>query len=499
MSAKRITRREMLRGLGLAAAGTALAACAPEPEVIREEVTVKETVVVEVAGTPKVVEVEKVVTATPPPEKVFIRIEEGTFWAPMMQEVVDEYMSEHPDVTIEIVELTGLDHEEVFSKILSMFAAGDQLDTAHVCTEGTYLFAGQGLAEPLNDYAMRDKEELFEYFNDVHPVHMEAMLYEGDLYGFPWSWNGANMYYNTKMFAEVGIGHPDPEWTKDDFYEIAKEITKVDASGEAITYGYGWINRLWGSWMPWIFANGGNLLTEERAPGGEWFWETFYKDDPAAEGRGGGWRWDAPKANDPANVEALEFMVQLFNEGISPAVELGGGATLQGFFTTGKLAMTPAGGFWALGMHNAGMAPDEFDCQFFPKWKVQRHQFGTCAETMIKYSKFKDEVWEWMKYVNRVESQDRLFKEGIWTTPVRRSLVTAERFAKTGPEHWHVFYDTLDKYPNSAPIPAPPESNPMTTIFTKYTGIAMALEMTPQEALDGMQKDLEELFSRRGE
>ncbi len=77
-------------------------------------------------------------------------------------------------------------------------------------------------------------------------------------------------------------------------------------------------------------------------------------DDPAAQGRGGGWRWTAPKANDPANVEALDFLYQIYQEGITPAIELGGGDTLQGFFTTGKLAMTPAGGFWAGGLNNAG-------------------------------------------------------------------------------------------------------------------------------------------------
>ena len=74
--------------------------------------------------------------------------------------------------------------------------------------------------------------------------------------------------------------------------------------------------------------------------------------------------------------------------------------------------------------------------------------------------------------------------------------MTAQRYAPTGPKHWQVFYDTLDKNPDTAPIPAPPESNPMTTVFTKYSGLAMTQEMTPKAALDAMQKDLEALWAK---
>jgi hypothetical protein len=87
----------------------------------------------------------------------------------------------------------------------------------------------------------------------------------------------------------------------------------------------------------------------------------------------------------------------------------------------------------------------------------------------------------------------------IRTTPSRRSMCTAESFDSTGPAHWQVFYDTLDKHPDTAPIPAPPISNPMTTLFTNYTGRAMTGELSPQAALDGMQAELEDLFARSGQ
>jgi ABC-type glycerol-3-phosphate transport system substrate-binding protein len=431
----------------------------------------------------------------PTQDQILLRIQTNPEYE---QAVGDLFIQEHPEVALEYVSVTGIDHEEIASKILSMVAAGQPLNLGFACTEATQLYAGQGLSENLDDYVKRDAEDLKEYFADVSPTLIEAMLFEGSIYQLAQNFNAANMYYNTGVFADAGIEPPASDWTKDDFYEIAKALTKEDANGETEIFGYAWTNRLWGSWMPWIFVNNGNILTEERAPGGEWFWETFYPDDPAAEGRGGGWRWLAPKANDPANVEALEFMVQLTQEGIAPTPELGGGATLQGFFTGGKLAMTPAGGFWAGGLHNAGMTPDSFDAQLWPKWESQRHQFGVCAKFLFTQSDNKDLGWEYLKHEVSKEAMavHGYFADGYITTPSRRSMCTAEAFAETGPANWEIFYGTLDQHPDTAPIPAPPVSNPMTTIFTTYTARAMTGELTAQAALDGMQAELEELYER---
>ncbi|GIV77583.1 MAG: hypothetical protein KatS3mg050_1977 [Litorilinea sp.] len=479
-SARPISRRSFLRMAGLTSLGMTLVACstpaAPQAPAAEQ-------------GSE---------SAAPAAEKILLRVQGN---ATNEQPLADLFMERNGQVEIEYINVTGIDHEEVASKILSMVAAGQTLDIGFAATEATQLYAGQGLAEPLDEYVKRDEAELAEYFADVHPSLIEAMMWEGSLYELSRDFNAANMYYNTELFAEAGYDHPASDWTVEDFLEIARAITKKNASGETEVFGYAWTNRLWGSWMPWIFVNESNLLTEERAPGGEWLWQTFYKDDPAAEGRGGGFRWLAPKANDPANVEALELMQELTREGTAPAIELGGGQTLQGFFTSGKLGMTPAGGFWAGGLHNAGMPKGAFDVQLFPKWKSQRHQFGTGGKFMFTGSEHKDIAWEFQKLEVSKEGMavNGIFNPVILTTPSRRSMVNAEAFAETGPEHWEVFYSTLDDHPDTAPIPAPPISNAMTNIFTKYTGLAMTFELTAQQALDQMQAELEELYARQGQ
>ncbi len=410
-------------------------------------------------------------------------------------EIVAAFREQYPNIEIKFANVTGIDHAEVATKILAMLAAGTPVDIGYAATEATQLYAGEGLAASLTQRVQDSAAELAEYFADVSPVLVETDLYEGDLYQLPRDFNAANMYFNIKLLTEAGLEMPGEDWTKDDFYEYAKAMSGIGEGKDS--FGYGWTNRLWGSWTPWFFVNDTNLLTEERAPGGEWLWETFYKDDPNAAGRGGGWRWPAPQANNPKMIEALEFVVSLTTEGLTPAAGMGTGETLQGFFTSGKLGMTPAGGFWSGGLINAGMAKGDFDVQFWPKWASQRHQLGVGAAWILSGAEHENESWEFVKFNTKKEVMEMFgaFTPVTTTTPVRRSMNNEARYASTGPANWHVFYDTLDKLPDTGPIPAPKFSVQETDIYTRYTGQAVNGELSPKDALDGMQRELEALYA----
>ena len=89
--------------------------------------------------------------------------------------------------------------------------------------------------------------------------------------------------------------------------------------------------------------------------------------------------------------------------------------------------MTPAGGFWAGGLANAGFPKGSFDVQLFPKWKSQRHQFGTGGQWMAAAGEHKEEAWDYMKYRISKEAMDAWYgANGIITTPSRRSMLVPE-------------------------------------------------------------------------
>lgn len=410
--------------------------------------------------------------------------------------VVAAFKEKFPNVNIEYVNVTGIDHAEVASKILAQLAAGQPVDIGYAATEATQLYAGEGLALPLTKRVMDSQADLLEYFADVSPVLTETMMYKGDLYQLPRDFNAANMYFNTGLLKEAGLEMPKEDWTKEDFVTYAKAMTGIGAGKDS--FGYGWTNRLWGSWTPWFFVNATNLLTEERAPGGEWLWTTFYANDEKAKGRGGGWEWPKPQANNPDMVEALEFVVSLTTEKYTPSLEMGTGETLQGFFTSGKLGMTPAGGFWSGGLINAGMKKGDFDVQYWPKWKSQRHQLGVGAAWILNGTPNENEAWEFVKFSTKKEIMEMVgfFGELTRTTPVRRSMNDEKRYSVSGPANWKVFYDTLDQRPDTGPIPAPVFSIELTNIYTRFTGLALNGEQTPKQALDNMQTELEALYAR---
>jgi multiple sugar transport system substrate-binding protein len=389
-----------------------------------------------------------------------------------------------PDITLQVTGISGTDWNDFFAKVLTQIAAGTPPDIVGVATEGVQLMASKGLAIPLDDYVKKDMESLKDYFADVHPALVEAMMYEGHLYELPSDFNAGNMYYSTKLFEQAGVTEPAADWTIDNFHSAAEKIAKIEGVN-----GFSWVVRLWGSWTSFMYVNGGNLLTEGKYPGGEWLWSTAYAGNPAAAGRQGGWQWGAPTANTPPVVEALQYLIDMEKAGLAPPPDVGGGGTLQGLFASGRIGTAIGGGFWAGGLHNAGMKPDEFNVQFFPTWKSQRHLFGTGGYAIFKSSKNQDLAWEVLKLLTQPSSFE-IIAPGNVTTPARKSLMTAERYKTTGPKNWNVFYDTLTKYPDSAPIPAPPYYNAMATALNTRTTEAISTG-DAKAALDGLQADLE--------
>ena len=400
------------------------------------------------------------------------------------QAVGPAFKQAHPGVTLNFMAINGTDWNDYFSKILTLIASGNPPDLTTVATEGLQLFAGKGLAQPLNSYVMSDKASLQGFFSDVHPVLIESMMYQGDLYVLPTDFNAGNMFFSTELLDKAGVSYPADNWTQDDFHTMAEKW--AGASGSV---AWDWVVRLWGSWTSWMYANNANLLTEGRWPGGSWMWDTFYKNDPAAQGRQGGWHWGAPTANDANTVAALQYMIDLKNARLSASPDVGGGGTLQGLFASNHIAMTIGGGFWAGGLHTAGMSPTSFDVQYFPAWSTQKHLLGDAGYAMLQSSKNKELAWEFMKSLTEPAALGALVA-GNTSTPTRRSMMTASRYAPTGPAHWEVFYGTLDKFPNTTPIPAPPYYQQLATAFNSATTQAMA-SGNAKSALDGLQTQLE--------
>ncbi|HEU4545758.1 MAG TPA: sugar ABC transporter substrate-binding protein [Microlunatus sp.] len=401
--------------------------------------------------------------------------------------LVRAFNEQHPDIPVRIVAVQGQDWSNFFAKILTMVAAGTPPDVCVVATEGAQLFA-ERLAQPLDDYVRRDAAELQDFFDDVHPSLVEAFMYQGSLFQLPMDFNAANVYYNTGALEKAGLERPADNWTHEDFLDVARAMRQGNADSFLPFF---WTNRLWGGVVPWLYVNDTSFLAETTSTGGQWLWSQFYPNDPTSSRRGGGYEWLEAAANTPRVTESFEFLRQMIDEGLSSVPAQGGGNELVARFAQGVVGMTPAGGFWVEGLNSGGMGESDFDVSFFPRWKGQRHQFGAAGYAMMRTSQRKDAAWEWIKFCATKEAM-QIAMPSPNTTPTRRSMVDEAFYSGLGPKHWRVFYDTLDRFPTTGPIPAPPQQAAVETALIKNVTPALT---GPRDnltnALNTLQRDLE--------
>jgi multiple sugar transport system substrate-binding protein len=255
MGTKKLNRRDLLKALGLAAAGTALAACGPAPTpAVVEKVVTKEVEKVVTKEVEKVVEKEKevIVTATAAPmETVQLRLAEGSWVGPegikyWTDEIIPRFELENPGIKVTFESAEGNDYAD---KLYTQAVAGDAPDVFFIWWSAGLMEQGQLMV--LDDYF--DKE----YLKDFYPGNVVGQVYEGHLYGVPKYVSTVAMAYNKKILDEAGVAYPDDNWRWDDYLKAFKACTKRDASGNITQWGtyvvpdylqhYVWMNG--GEWM----------------------------------------------------------------------------------------------------------------------------------------------------------------------------------------------------------------------------------------------------------
>jgi len=248
MSAKKISRREMLKGLGLAMAGTALAACAPK--VVKETVivekpvekVVKETVVVQ--GTPQVV--EKVVTATPAPVKE-VTLDVGASnpeYSNAERQIWDVFEAEHPGIKIQLFDVNE-DTEAAFRAKVA----------------GGYLPA---MAPEYHFVSGRVNKENYDNFVDLSKIdfpYWDRFTYDAlhawpDLFGLPGPrtiqiWQGFvyTWEFHQDLMEKAGLDPRRDVKTWDDLLKWLDEGAKWAKSTPEVDYFWdqGWHTWVWGA------------------------------------------------------------------------------------------------------------------------------------------------------------------------------------------------------------------------------------------------------------
>ncbi|NYI06908.1 ABC transporter substrate-binding protein [Allostreptomyces psammosilenae] len=195
-------------------------------------------------------------------------------WAPNIDQVVEIWNAEHPDVHVTVSKQAAGD--ELVTKLLTASGAGNPPDLAQVEYQALPNLASNGALADISGYV----GDLGENFADG--VWQQVTLGTDAVYGVPQDAAPMMLYYRQDLFAEHGLQVPT---TWEEFGEVARQVRQIDPDAYLTTFS---------STDPGAFAG----LTQQA--GAEWW---------SIEGES--WRIGV---DDEATVKVAEFWDQLVTE-----------------------------------------------------------------------------------------------------------------------------------------------------------------------------------------
>jgi arabinogalactan oligomer/maltooligosaccharide transport system substrate-binding protein len=290
-----------------------------------------------------------------------------------------KFEDEHPGIDINMM-------EEPFDSASNKFKTAILGDSAPDVfrSDNSWVpeLADLGLLYPLDDLISKEDQE------DYIESSFRSVQYQGETFGLPMVTEAPALLYNKRLLLENGFSSP-PQ-TMDELLAMSKTLT---TDGQ---YGIYLSDDSFFS-LPYLWAFGGGTITDDRQI----------------------------QITTVESQNALKFMLRLKREKvIQPYPDFTDGYNrMMEDFTTGKVAMI-LNGPWAVSTilsseefsteENLGIAP-------IPAGpKGQGSPVGGHSYVISRYSEHPEETYEFMEYMNSVESQVLQSKE-IKTLPTRKS------------------------------------------------------------------------------
>jgi arabinogalactan oligomer/maltooligosaccharide transport system substrate-binding protein len=278
---------------------------------------------------------------------------------------------------------------------------------------------------------------------------LDAMTYQGNVYGLPLNFKVITLIYNKKLV-------PTPPKTTGQLAAMAKKMTNAGAGRFGLAYWY----------------------------------SDFYYHAALMNGFGGSvFDGRKPTLNTPANVKSLDFLLKWINQGFMP--EEPSTALITSLFNQGKAAMVLSGP-WFLGEVSKdvslGLAPlptiDEAGGKPMRPWMTVEGVYIAAP------SKNKDAAFEFIKYLTDVPSGKILALEGR-QTPANKG-VYADKEVAADP----ILKAFREQVNTAVPMPNLPEMTMVWSPATTAMNTVVKKTATPKEALDIAQKEVIERIAK---
>jgi multiple sugar transport system substrate-binding protein len=330
-------------------------------------------------------------------------IESKTKWT-------DEFNAENESIHVNLEAIPEGFHEKLTVQISSNTLA----DLVQIAGDFGGAYFKDDLFAPLDSYI--EEDGLQDAWVDSL---MSGLSYDGSVYAAPTTFYSGFIIYNKTMFEENNVPLPTNDWTEEEFLSAAKALTKGEGA-----------DKVWGadfsSW--WAYSLARNLYEGHKA----WDWDT-----------------GTMTADTQGYRDGVQFITDLYQvHGVSPTPTMAG--DIGGTFQSGKYAMT-IGASWDMASFNTAIGDDfEWDIVTFPAnptYGQWRSPLWTTAIGMSADTPYKDEAWEYIKYMSASEKvQGEMEIIGL---PALKEVSEDSEFINTIPDGWQpfdksVFFDALD-------------------------------------------------------
>lgn len=364
-------------------------------------------------------------------------------------DAIKRYNEKYPDVTIEHTIVPVESWSDFIQKWVTMIGSGNAPDLTNIALEGFLMAVDNDLVMPLDDVVAAD-EDLSARIPQFAESLLNGFSYDGVLYGIPNGTQTMGIYYNKALFDAKGLPYPQDGWTWEEFRETAIALTEGDV------YGFGLPISNWHLAPFWI-SNGTYPCTED---------------------------YSAPALNSEKMVESLTFFSNMIlNDKCAPDPT---GIDVYAQFAAGKIGMVGAGR-WTL----ASWAKEGFDTFDYVSWPVNGGAgsvYGGSAWTVNPNTPNMDAAIALLKEFTSTETLGATAALGQQIPPMGSvsvdPVIMGNQPENIGEKLWNTILA-------SKPIAAPTFFGQLELALTRAVENACAGVMTPQEALDQAQLEVE--------
>src|SRR5438874_10426568 len=126
-------------------------------------------------------------------------------------------------------------YDDLLAKLNTALASNAAPALVQVYDIGQRYMYDSGQVVPMQAFIDRDKFDTA----DFEPAVINYYKYQDKLQSMPFNASSAILYYNKDAFKEVGLDPEKPPVTFTEVADAAKKLTKKDASGNTVRYGFG--------------------------------------------------------------------------------------------------------------------------------------------------------------------------------------------------------------------------------------------------------------------